>query len=167
MSARLIIMKNTTSSLSSLSSTPLQYDDSQNQGLSLYLKILASVFYPIAMILGIGGNTLVLLIIVFLRFTKSVTTFFIINLAISDLIFALLCIPITFVTAYLFQYWPFSSFMCVFFNYMQNVSVTLTVYTLIWITIDKFWGLVKPLKLRMGIKVSMLIITLVYLHIIT
>lgn len=127
-----------------------------DEGQASYLKILASVFYPIAMILGIGGNTLVLLVIIFLPFTKSVTTFFIVNLAISDLIFALLCIPSTFITAYLFQYWPFSGFTCVFFNYMQNVSVTLTVYTLIWITIDKFWGLVKPLKLRMGITVGVL-----------
>lgn len=128
-------------------------EDSQTPSLPMYMKILASIFYPIAMILGIGGNTLVLLVIIFLRFTKSVTTFFIVNLAISDLIFALLCIPSTFITAYLFQYWPFSAFTCVFFNYMQNVSVTLTVYTLIWITIDKFWGLVKPLKLRMSLKV--------------
>lgn len=119
----------------------------------LYLKILASIFYIISMILGIGGNTIVLLIFIYYQRVKSVTNFFIINLAISDLIFALLCIPTTYVTAYLIEYWPFSSFLCVFFNYMQTVSVTLTVYTLLWITIDKFWALVKPLKLRFGLRV--------------
>ncbi len=66
--------------------------------------------------------------------------------------FVILCIPSTYITAYLLQYWPFSSVLCIFFNYMQTVSVTLTVYTLIWITLDKFWALVRPLKLRMSIK---------------
>lgn len=117
----------------------------------LYLKMLASIFYTISMILGIGGNALVLLIFMFYNRVKTVTNFFIINLAINDLIFALLCIPSTFITAYLIQYWPMPQFMCVFLNYMQNVSVTLTVYTLIWITMDKFWALVKPLQVRISI----------------
>lgn len=117
----------------------------------MYLKILASIFYTASMILGIGGNALVLLIFMFYQRLKTVTNFFIINLAINDLIFALLCIPSTFITAYLIQYWPMPQFMCVFLNYMQNVSVTLTVYTLIWITLDKFWALVKPLQARISI----------------
>jgi neuropeptide Y receptor len=115
------------------------------------------------MILGIGGNILVLLVIFYHQRMKTVTSFFIINLAISDLIFALLCIPSTYITAYLIQYWPFSSFACVFFNYMQTVSVTLTVYTLIWITFDKYWAFVKPFKLRMSIKICKYLIFLSWL----
>jgi len=118
----------------------------------LYLKVLASIFYSISMLLGFGGNTLVLLIAFYYDRTRTVTNFFIINLAISDLVFVLLCIPSTYITAYILQYWPFSNVLCIFFNYMQTVSVTLTVYTLIWITLDKFWALVRPLKLRMTIK---------------
>ena len=115
------------------------------------------------MILGIGGNILVLLVIFYHQRMKTVTSFFIINLAISDLIFALLCIPSTYITAYLIQYWPFSSFACVFFNYMQTVSVTLTVYTLIWITFDKYWAFVKPFKLRMSIKICKYLILISWL----
>jgi neuropeptide Y receptor len=133
--------------------------NSAPNGVPLYLKILSSFFYIASMVLGIGGNTFLLVFMYILR-TKSVTQFFIINLAISDLIFAVLCIPSTYITAYLIQYWPFTSFFCIFLNYMQTVSVTLTVYTLIWLTLDKFWGLVKPLKLRMSIKVCKLLIAL-------
>jgi hypothetical protein len=125
-----------------------------NQGdVPLYLKVLASIFYMTSLVLGVGGNAFVLLIAFYYHRIRTVTNFFIINLAISDLIFVLLCIPSTYVTAYLLQYWPFSSVLCVFFNYMQTVSVTLTVYTLIWITLDKFWAILKPLKLRMSIRV--------------
>jgi neuropeptide Y receptor len=85
-----------------------------SHGVPLYLKILASIFYMISMILGVGGNTFVLLIFIYYQRTKSVTQFFIINLAISDLIFAILCIPSTYITAYMIQYWPFSEFLCIF-----------------------------------------------------
>jgi len=53
----------------------------------LYLKILASIFYIFSIILGIGGNTLVLLVVIHFRRIKNVTNFFILSLAISDLIF--------------------------------------------------------------------------------
>lgn len=134
----------TSTAMSNSNSNSNNYD-------GIYLKVLASILYSISMLLGVGGNALVLLIVLYYQRMHTVTNFFIVNLAISDLIFALLCIPITYITAYILQYWPFSSFLCIFFNYMQNVSVTIVVYTLIWITMDKYWAVVKPLKLRMSI----------------
>ena len=80
----------------------------------LYLKILASIFYIFSIILGIGGNTLVLLVVIHFRRIKNVTNFFILSLAISDLIFIILCVPSTYITAYLIQYWPFSNILGVF-----------------------------------------------------
>lgn len=56
----------------------------------LYLKILASIFYTFSIVLGIGGNTLVLLIVIHFRRIRNVTNFFILSLAISDLIFIIL-----------------------------------------------------------------------------
>jgi RYamide receptor len=130
---------------------------------SIYLKVLASVFYLISFVLGLGGNTLVFLVVIYFQRMKTVNNFFMLNLAVSYLIFALFCIPSTYITAYLIQYWPLTELMCIFFNYMQNVSVTLTVYTLIWITLDKFWALVKPLKLRMSVKMCKFLIGLSWL----
>lgn len=121
---------------------------------SLDLKISAAVLYSLSVLLGVSGNCLVLLVIYFYRPAKTVNNYFIGNLAISELIFILLSVPSTYVTAFLYQHWPFSQFLCVFFNYMQTVSVTITVYILIWITMDKYWALVKPFKLRMSLKIS-------------
>lgn len=56
----------------------------------LYLKILASIFYTFSIVLGIGGNTLVLLVVIHFRRIRNVTNFFILSLAISDLIFIIL-----------------------------------------------------------------------------
>ena len=127
---------------------------SQADAVPFYLKVLASLFYNVSMVMGIGGNILVLLVVLYYqRTSKTVTSFFIINLAISDLIFAILCIPSTYITAYLIQHWPFHSFLCIFFNYMQMVSVMQTVYTLVWMTLDKYWSFVRPFRARMSIGV--------------
>ena len=56
----------------------------------LYLKILASIFYSLSIVLGVGGNTLVVLVVIYFRRIRNVTNFFILSLAISDLIFVLL-----------------------------------------------------------------------------
>jgi hypothetical protein len=101
---------------------------SEDFAIPLYLQIVASIFYIISMILGVGGNILVLLVIFYHQRMKTVTSFFIINMAISDLIVALLCIPSTYLAAYIIQYWPFSAFTCVFFNYMQTVSVNFVLF---------------------------------------
>lgn len=89
---------------------------------------------------------------VFFQRMQMVSNFFIFILALSDLLFVILCIPTTYITAFLITYWPFSHFFCVFFNYMQSVSVTSTVYTLMWFTMDKYWALCKPFKTRMSKK---------------
>jgi len=44
--------------------------------------------------------------------------------------------------------------MCVFLNFIQSVAVTLTVYTLILITIEKYDALCHPFKSRMSRKCS-------------
>lgn len=153
-----------TAALPNAEAKNLTHDDESYYvvGVPLYLKILASIGYITAMILGIGGNALTIVVLFFQR-SKTVTNFFIVNLAISDLIFALLCIPSTYVAAYIVQFWPFTAALCVFFNYMQTVSVTLTVYTLIWITLDKYWGLVRPLKLRISLRVCKYLIAFSWL----
>jgi hypothetical protein len=91
------------------------------------------------------------MVIAYYHQAKTVTNFFIMNLAISDLIFGILTIPSTFATAYWLQYWPFSEFACKVLNCLQTASVTLTVYTLVWLTLDKFWALVMPMKTRMTV----------------
>ena len=105
----------------------------------------------------------VLLVSVYFQRMHLVSNFFIFILAISDLMFVLLCIPTTYVTAFLITYWPFSSFFCVFINYLQSVSVTSTVYTLMWITLDKYWALCKPFQTRMSKKCSRYLILITWL----
>lgn len=54
---------------------------------------------------------------------RTATNYFIVNLAVGDILMALLCIPFTVLSNYIFQYWPFGYSLCVIVSYAQANSV--------------------------------------------
>ena len=68
---------------------------------------------------------------------RTVTNLFLLNLAISDLSFLVICPPFT---AYQMatQAWPFGEFVCKLMHYLLNVTVYVTIYTLVFISIIRY-----------------------------
>lgn len=54
---------------------------------------------------------------------RTATNYFIVNLAVGDILMALLCIPFTFPANLIFQYWPFGLSLCVVVSYSAATSV--------------------------------------------
>lgn len=121
------------------------------------------IMYFSVSVLAIGGNGLVCYIIIAHRRMRSVTNFFILNLAVGDILMAILCIPFGFVSNLLLQYWPFGAAMCVIVSYAQAVSVFVSAYTLISISIDRYIAILYPLRLRMTKLQAKLIIVVVWI----
>ena len=73
---------------------------------------------------GIAGNSLVLFIIIKHRDMRTVTNFFVANLAVTDIALLLMCtFPEALVTYNLQNGWILGDFMCRATGYMQNVSI--------------------------------------------
>lgn len=70
---------------------------SENSSSSFELKItiLVGITFGITIIVGIVGNSLVLLTILLQKQMRSTTNILILNLAIAELLFILLCVPFT------------------------------------------------------------------------
>jgi len=96
------------------------------------------MMYIIIWLAAIGGNGIVIYIVLAYQRMQTVTNLFIVNLAIGDILMAALCIPFTFVSNLLLQYWPFGSIMCVIVCYSQAVTVFISAYTLVAISIDRY-----------------------------
>lgn len=77
---------------------------------TLYISILLA---------AVLGNVLVVYVVGGTAKMRTVTNYFIVNLAVGDLCTAIVCIPFTFVTTLILQYWPFGREMCVAVNYLQ------------------------------------------------
>ena len=74
-------------------------------------------------LVGIAGNSLVLFIIIKHRDMRTVTNFFVANLAVTDIALLLMCtFPEALVTYNLQNGWILGDFMCRATGYMQNVS---------------------------------------------
>jgi len=127
----------------------LTYNDIAPFSLSLPYKsrIILIFVYSLATLFSVVGNMLVIL--VFLTGQKSRTdlSVYLINLAASDLVMAIFCMPFTF-TMTMLRTWIFSEPMCPIVLYMQTVSVTASICTNIAICVDRYKIVINPLKAR-------------------
>lgn len=100
-------------------------------------RCLFVIFYSFIIILAIGGNAIVCFIIMAYQRMRTVTNYFIFNLAVSDILMTVICIPFSFVYTALLEYWPFGAFLCPTVSYVQSSSVFLSAFTLVAMSIDR------------------------------
>jgi allatostatin receptor len=77
----------------------------------LKIAILIGITFTITLIVGIIGNSLVLLTILIKKQMRSSTNILILNLAIAELLFILLCVPFTGLN-YVLSVWHFGDVIC-------------------------------------------------------
>jgi 7 transmembrane receptor (rhodopsin family) len=105
--------------------------------LFLWTYVAPTIFAAITVI-GVTGNALVIYVIAMSpRMRSSVTTLLLLNLAIADLLFLFITVPFT---AYKFysSEWSFGNLACQLVQYSLYVSVYVTIYTLVAISVLRF-----------------------------
>uniref|UniRef100_A0A8C7HS06 KISS1 receptor a n=1 Tax=Oncorhynchus kisutch TaxID=8019 RepID=A0A8C7HS06_ONCKI len=106
---------------------------------------LVPLFFALIMLVGLIGNSLVIYVISKHRQMRTATNFYIANLAATDIIFLVCCVPFT-ATLYPLPGWIFGNFMCKFVAFLQQVTVQATCITLTAISGDRCYVTVYPLK---------------------
>ncbi|XP_071745532.1 RYamide receptor isoform X2 [Lepeophtheirus salmonis] len=76
---------------------------------------------------------------------QNVTNIYIANLAFADVIIALFCIPFQFYAA-LLQRWDLPGFMCQFCPFAQILSVNVSIFTMVAISLDRYRAIMTPLR---------------------
>ncbi|XP_074526798.1 neuropeptide FF receptor 1 like 2 [Halichoeres trimaculatus] len=112
---------------------------------SLYVAVSYILAYFFIFLLCMVGNILVCLIILENHRMRTVNNLFILNLAVSDLLVGIFCIPTTLVDN-LITGWPFSNTTCKMSGFVQGVSVSTSVFTLVAIAVERFRCIVFPLQ---------------------
>ena len=124
-------------------------DNGQEGGASTYLFYLYSVAVPILFgsitLIGVVGNSLVIYVIITKEKLRTTTNLMLLNLAIADISFLVSCAPFT---AYYFatQHWPFGDILCRLMHYLLNVTAYVTVYTLVGISVLRFFIIVYTVE---------------------
>ncbi|KAM4809825.1 G-protein coupled receptor 54-like [Rhinophrynus dorsalis] len=106
---------------------------------------LVPLFFALIMLVGLVGNSLVIYVISKHRQMRTVTNFYIANLATTDITFLVCCVPFT-ATLYPLPSWVFGDFMCRCVNYLQQVTAQATCITLTAMSVDRCYVTVYPLQ---------------------
>ena len=76
-----------------------------------YERLIVPSIFGMTFTVGLIGNLLVIFVILRNRTMKTVTNVFLVNLAVSDVLFLTFCAPFT-ATIYITKDWPFGEHMC-------------------------------------------------------
>lgn len=105
--------------------------------------------YALVVAVGVFGNYLLLYVICRTRKMHNVTNFFIGNLAFSDMLMCVTCVPFTLAYAFNPRGWVFGRSMCYLVFLIQPVTVYVSVFTLTAIAVDRWVDLsagIMPLR---------------------
>ncbi|XP_029439299.1 neuropeptide Y receptor type 2-like [Rhinatrema bivittatum] len=126
------------------------------------VQIILIVAYSLIILLGLIGNSLVVYMIVKYKSMRTVTNFFIANLALADVMVDTLCLPFTLVYTLLDE-WKFGSVLCHLVPYAQALSVYVSTLTLTVIALDRYRCIVFHLNSRISKMFSFIIIVITWL----
>ncbi|XP_019520879.1 PREDICTED: neuropeptide FF receptor 2 [Hipposideros armiger] len=130
----------------------------------LHQAQVAAIFiisYFLIFFLCMVGNTVVCFIVMRNKHMHTVTNLFILNLAISDLLVGIFCMPITLLDN-IIAGWPFGSTMCKISGLVQGISVAASVFTLVAISVDRFRCVVYPFKPKLTVKTALVIVVIIW-----
>ncbi|XP_005483712.2 neuropeptide Y receptor type 2 [Zonotrichia albicollis] len=128
----------------------------------LGVQVILIAAYSLIILLGFIGNSLVIYIIVKYKTMRTVTNFFIANLALADLMVDTLCLPFTLVYTLLDE-WKFGAVLCHLVPYAQALSVHVSTLTLTVIALDRYRCIVFHLDSRISKRLSFTIIAVMWL----
>ncbi|XP_013102044.1 neuropeptide SIFamide receptor isoform X2 [Stomoxys calcitrans] len=112
---------------------------------SLTMTIVYCIAYVIVFLVGLVGNSFVIAVVLRMRNMRTVTNYFIVNLAIADILVIVFCLPATLMSN-IFVPWILGWLMCKTVPYIQGVSVAASVYSLIAVSLDRFIAIWWPLR---------------------
>lgn len=121
---------------------------SDNDLSSTYFQTCVYIMYISIFVVAMFGNGIVCYIVQSSPRMRTVTNFFIANLAVGDILMSVFCVPFSFVSILLLHYWPFGTVLCHLVNYTQAVSVLVSAYTLVAISVDRYIAIMWPLRPR-------------------
>ncbi|XP_055877519.1 neuropeptide SIFamide receptor-like isoform X1 [Biomphalaria glabrata] len=129
--------------------------------LSLQTIVVLSIMYSIVFVLALVGNISVVTVVAKDKSLHTATNFFLVNMAIADILIAIICLPLTLLSK-IFTNWMFGPFLCTAIPYLQGVSVSASVNTLVVIALDRYIAICHVMRQRNTKKNARVILVIIW-----
>ncbi|XP_062956587.1 somatostatin receptor type 5 [Cynocephalus volans] len=106
--------------------------------------VLVPVLYLLVCAVGLGGNALVIYVVLRHAKMKTVTNIYILNLAVADVLL-LLGLPFL-ATQNAVSYWPFGVFLCRLVMTLDGINQFTSIFCLTVMSVDRYLAVVHPLR---------------------
>ncbi|KAE8604293.1 hypothetical protein XENTR_v10014660 [Xenopus tropicalis] len=116
-------------------------------GMHNYIFITIPIIYSTIFVVGVFGNSLVVIVIYSYMKMKTVASIFLMNLALSDLCFVI-TLPLWAAYTAMHYHWPFGDFLCKLASTAITLNLYTTVFLLTCLSIDRYTAIVHPMKSR-------------------
>ncbi|CAF3912436.1 unnamed protein product [Rotaria magnacalcarata] len=112
-----------------------------------WLLVIVAIFGSVTSVLTVLGNILVMLAFFLDRQIRQPTNYFILSLSVSDFLIGLLSMPL--LTIYIYaKEWPLNAIICDIWLSLDYTVCLTSIYTVLFITIDRFCSVKMPAKYR-------------------
>lgn len=113
------------------------------------VQVILILAYSTIILFGVIGNSLVIYVVYKFKNLRTVTNFFIVNLAVADLLVNTLCLPFTLVNT-LYGEWKFGQVLCFMLPCAQGIAVHVSTITLNVIALDRHRSIVYHMETKMS-----------------
>ncbi|KAG9341134.1 hypothetical protein JZ751_019888 [Albula glossodonta] len=107
------------------------------------VTVFLAVSYGVVMLLGLLGNVCLICVIARQKEKANVTSILITNLSVSDILVCIFCLPITVVYT-LMDHWVFGGVLCRLLPFVQCMSVTVSILSLVLIALERHQLILNP-----------------------
>ncbi|XP_060829846.1 trissin receptor-like isoform X1 [Bombus pascuorum] len=111
------------------------------------VRVIFITLYSIVFVFCFIGNSMVIFVVTFSRRLRSITNFFLANLAVADFCVGIFCVYQT-LTNYLMNSWRLGDFLCKVYMFVHALSYTASVLILMVVCIERYLAIVYPIKCR-------------------
>ncbi|XP_073934021.1 neuropeptide Y receptor type 4-2 [Castor canadensis] len=139
---------------------PYNFSDHCQDSVDLLAFIVTC--YSIETIVGVLGNLCLICVTMKQKEKTNVTNLLIANLAFSDFLMCLICQPLT-VTYTLMDYWIFGEALCKMSAFIQCMSVTVSILSLVLVALERHQLIINPTGWKPSVPQAYLGIVVIWL----
>ncbi|XP_017771182.1 PREDICTED: galanin receptor type 2-like isoform X2 [Nicrophorus vespilloides] len=114
---------------------------------NIYVRIFFISIYTIVFCLCFFGNFLVIMVVTLSRRLRSITNFFLANLAVADFCVGIFCVYQNLLN-YLITDWILGDFLCKMYHFITSLSYTASIFILVVICTERYFAIIYPITCK-------------------